>query len=107
MTIDVTDPDCITLAEACRILPRGRNNARPHLSTLIRWVKVGAVALDGRRVKLCGQRCGAKWVTSKSALAEFSKELTGQIHDTAPLQTPSRKRREDADTARELAAIGL
>ena len=106
-SIDVTDPNTLTLAEACRILPRGRNNARPHLSTLIRWITLGAVARDGRRVRLAACRCGSKWLTSRAALMAFTKELTGQIEDAAGVQSPTRKNREDQATARELESRGL
>ena len=83
--IDIMGDDTLTLAEACRVLPRGRRGARPHLSTLIRWIIDGSVARDGRRVRLSAVRVGGKWITSRVALREFSEALTqtGESPDPA------------------------
>ena len=44
--IDVTSDDALTLTEVCKLLPRGRNGSRPHLSTVLRWILGGAIALN-------------------------------------------------------------
>src|SRR5262245_19064449 len=74
--IDVTSEDVLTLFHATKILPPGRNGARPHIGTLLRWIMQGAVAPDGRRIKLEAIRYGSKWLTSKAALQAFCEALT-------------------------------
>jgi hypothetical protein len=109
--IDVTSDDTLTLREACRLLPHGRNGARPHLSTLLRWILRGAPAPDGRRVKLAAVRCGAKWITSREALREFSLALTPAPASDEPVSPPPRspgqRRRASARAAEQLERAGI
>jgi hypothetical protein len=107
--IDVTSHDTLTLAEACRILPKGRKGSRPHLSTIIRWITAGAPARDGRRVTLAAVRCGGKWITSRAALREFAAALTPALSDTpgTPPRTPGQRQRATARAARELEKLGI
>jgi hypothetical protein len=109
--IDITSDDTLTLAEACRILPRGRNGSRPHLSTILRWILHGAPAPDGRRVKLAAVRCGAKWITSRTALREFVAALTprvdGEPAPAPPPRTPTQRQRANERAARELEKAGM
>ncbi len=111
MSIDITSPDTMTLTEACRILPRGRNGSRPHLSTVLRWIMHGATAPDGRRVKLAGVRCGAKWVTSRAALQQFVEALTPRTDtgaDPIPTpRTPGQRQRSSERAAKHLARAGI
>ncbi len=74
--IDVTADDVLSLTEACRLLPRGRNGSRPHLTTLLRWIREGIKVQDGKRVRLSAVRFGGKWVTSRTALQDFAAALT-------------------------------
>jgi len=107
--IDITSDDTLTLAEACRILPRGRNGSRPHLSTILRWILRGAPAPDGRRIKLAALRCGSKWVTSRTALREFAAALTPRL-DTEPApppRSPTQQRRASERAASELTKNGI
>ena len=46
--LDITTEDTLTLTDACKVLPRGRNGARPQLSTLLRWVLEGVRGLGCR-----------------------------------------------------------
>jgi len=87
--IDVTNSDTLTLTEACRVLPPGRNGSRPHLSTLLRWIMHGVPAPDGRRVRLAAVRMGGKWLISRAALADFAEALTPRLDtEPAPAWTP-------------------
>jgi hypothetical protein len=105
--IDPLSDDCITLTEACRLMPRGRRGSRPHLSTLLRWIMHGAPGRDGQRVRLSATRCGARWLTSRSAIRDFCDRLTARMEDLPPAMTPTRKRREDELTATELSEMGI
>jgi hypothetical protein len=107
--IDVTSNDTLTLAEACRLLPRGRNGSRPHLSTVLRWILSGCPAPDGRRVKLAAVRCGAKWVTSRAALQEFVDALTPRqdLEPAPPPRTPGQRRRASERAAEQLEKAGF
>jgi hypothetical protein len=107
--IDVTAGDTLTLAEACRLLPRGRNGSRPHLSTLVRWITRGTPGPDGRRVRLAAVRVGGKWVTSRAALQEFAAELTPRPSDIAapPPRTPRQRDRAAAGAAKKLEEVGI
>ena len=106
--IDITSDDTMTLTEACRILPRGRNGAKPHISTLVRWITDGAPATDGRRVRLSAVRVGGKWITSRAALREFSALLTPHLEpDMPPPLTPSKRRREEEERGKRLEKVGI
>jgi hypothetical protein len=106
--IDVTSDDTLTLAEACRVLPRGRHGSRPHLSTILRWILRGAPAPDGRRVKLDAVRCGAKWVTSRAALREFAAALTPAIETPRSLpRTLGQRQRASERAAKLLNEVGI
>jgi hypothetical protein len=107
--IDITSDDTLTLTEACRVLPRGRNGSRPHLSTVLRWILQGAPAPDGRRVKLAACRVGAKWITSRAALREFSAALTPRSDgESAPLpRTPCQGTRASERAAKALERAGI
>ena len=105
--IDPLSEDCITLTEACRLMPRGRRGSRPHLSTLLRWIMYGAAGRDGQRVRLAAIRCGGRWLTSRAAIREFCERLTARIEDLPPPMTPTCKRRDDERTAAALAEEGI
>jgi hypothetical protein len=107
--IDVTSDDTLTLAAACRLLPRGRNGAKPHLSTILRWILQGAKAPNGERVRLEACRLGGRWLTSKDAIQRFCNRLTPQL-DTpaAPAPRSPGQRRHAAERAeKELGRIGI
>ena len=44
--IDPLSDDVLTLAQLCTELPRGRRGAKPHISTAVRWIEVGAGPRD-------------------------------------------------------------
>jgi Protein of unknown function (DUF1580) len=107
--IDVTADDTLSLAEACRLLPRGRKGTKPHLSTLVRWILHGSSAPDGRRVKLAAVRCGGKWITSRGALREFCAALTPKAGDipTSPIRTPGQRQRASERAGKRLEGVGI
>jgi hypothetical protein len=107
--INITSEDTLTLTQACALLPRGRNGAKPHLSTLIRWITRGAPGPDGRRVKLAAVRIGAKWITSRAALQEFATALTPLLdNEESPLPvTVKRRSKANERTARTLEKLGI
>jgi hypothetical protein len=109
MNIDIISDDTLTLAEACRLLPRGRNGARPHLSTILRWILDGAPAVGGERVRLAALRVGGKWVTSRAALQAFAEALTPASRTCMPSQvrTPTQRQRDLKRTERNLDNNGI
>jgi hypothetical protein len=109
--IDVTSPDTLSLTAACALLPRGRNGAKPHISTLLRWILDGTPAPDGRRVRLAAARLGSKWVTTRTALKQFVEALTPRIGagtESAPTsRTPAQRARAATRAGEELDRIGI
>jgi hypothetical protein len=106
--LDITTEDTLTLTDACKVLPRGRNGARPQLSTLLRWVLEGVRGLDGRLVRLEAVRLGRKWVTSRQALQRFTTALTSGLENppTSPPPRTARQRRRASEQAdRELEKV--
>jgi len=107
--IDVQTEKLISLKEASRILPTGRRGQPFHISCLLRWILVGANRYDGERVRLDGVRIGARWVTSKEALARFAEQLTPASTDAAPAppRTPLARTRAVNCASRRLEADGI
>lgn len=68
-----SDEPLITLTAASQLkwLPCRRNGARPHLSTLLRWVLVG---VGGKRLE--ARRVGHTWCTTERSLRDFFAALT-------------------------------
>jgi hypothetical protein len=66
--IDLENDDCIGLEEVIERLPRF-GGKRIHLSTVIRWIRVG---LNG--VKLDAAKLGARHVTTWPAVQRFLRE---------------------------------
>jgi hypothetical protein len=105
--LDITTEDTLTLSDASKILPRGRNGARPQLSTLLRWALDGVHGLDGRLVRLEAVRLGRKWVTSRQALQRFVGALTPAPRDNSaspPTRTPRQRQQASERAARRLEA---
>jgi len=102
--IDVNTEQLISLSEALRILPPGRRNKRPHLSTILRWIWHG---VDGVKLEAC--RIGGRWLTSKQALQRFSEALTPDAADTAPAvpRAPATRQRESDRAGRALDKVGI
>ena len=108
--LDITTEDTLTLTDACKVLPRGRNGARPQLSTLLRWVLEGVRGLDGRLVRLEAVRLGRKWVTSRAALQRFAAALTPALSDATSSprpRSPTTRRRAAEKAGQSLEEIGI
>jgi len=111
LDIDPTSDDAVSLTDACRLLPRGRNGSKPHLSTLLRWIRIGVPGPDGQRVKLAALRCGGKWITSRAALREFAAALTPRVEsDSQPSpvpRSPRARRRASERAAAKLESMSV
>ena len=94
--IDLENDELLTLAEACRLLPK-----TPSPATLWRWRTKGVV-VNGQRVQLECVRVGGAWHTTKKAFADFlrrqTEAATGRESETA--ERPVR-------TERKLGEAGL
>src|SRR5262249_18983617 len=107
--IDPSTETSISLSEAGQRCPPGRNNARPGLSTVLRWVLVGCRGPNGERVKLRAGRIGGKGFTSEEALRELMEALKARLDGEPPaaLRTASQRRRASERAARELEKMGV
>jgi len=106
--IDPSTEKAISLNEAGRRLPPGRNGAKPWLPTLLRWIHQGCKGPGGKTIKLRAGRCGGKWFTSEEALREFVEALTPRLDsEPAPSRTPTARRRaiEQADRVCDQAGV--
>jgi hypothetical protein len=106
--IDPSTETTISLTEAGRRCPPGRNGARPALSTVLRWILSGCRGPCGETIKLRAGRCGGKWFTSEEALREFIERLTPHMDDeAAPASRTPRQRKLAAESARrEMESLG-
>lgn len=106
--IDVFSESMLTITQACRILPTGRNGARPQFTTLWRWIRDGLKAPDGHLVKLEAIRIGCKWMTSREALARFFQRLTPAEQVAPPsVRSPSARNRDAERAGQALAKKGI
>ena len=67
----------MTLDAATGEFGRHRGGKPPCLRTVMAWVRSGFRRPDGSRVYLDGVKVGARWVTSREAVARFIVELAG------------------------------
>lgn len=106
---DLTAEKPIPLAEACKLVPPGRQGKRTHLSTLLRWIFAGARNPAGERVKLQAIRLGGRWMTSRESLQRFAEALTPRTDQPAPAtpRTPTARQRASERAAKQLEAIGI
>jgi hypothetical protein len=109
MMIDLTAESPLSLAQAAKLVPPGRNGKRTHLSTILRWILHGAKAPDGELVRLDGASLGGRWLTSASALQRFSEKLT-PVLDRPPtngVRTARSRERAAERAGRELELRGI
>jgi hypothetical protein len=106
--IDLSLERPISLQEAARILPAGRNGQPVHLSCVLRWILDGAKGPSGDRVRLDGLRVGGRWITSREALQRFAEALTPRT-DTTPTtpRTPTARTRACDRAGKRLEAAGM
>ena len=103
--IDLSNEQTLSLQQACRMLPRGRRGAIPHLSTVLRWILNGIKGPQGTRIKLEAVRLGSRWVTSVEALQRFADRLTPSGDDDRSLpvsRSTGARQRASNRAAREL-----
>src|SRR5262245_47910434 len=105
----LTDETLISLSEVCRLLPTGRNGAKPALGTVLRWILNGSRAPDGTLVKLEACRVGSKWVTSREAIARWTAQLTPRTSDdpVSPPRTIRQRQRAAERAEKELERMGI
>jgi hypothetical protein len=106
--MSLTDETLISLPEVCRLLPPGRNGAKPALGTVLRWILTGAKAPSGELVQLEAVRIGGKWLTSREALGRWGDRLTPRTGSppSAP-RTPRQRRRAAEQAEQELQQLGI
>ncbi|MFM8270920.1 MAG: hypothetical protein ACKODX_01085 [Gemmata sp.] len=69
-----TTAGLMTVKQAATMLP-GRTGGNPTATTVGRWVRVGAVAADKRRVRLRATRVGSSYFVAPADLTAFLAEL--------------------------------
>lgn len=105
--IKLNEEGVISLTEAARLVPSGREGRPVNVSTLYRWALkgVGGVRLDAVRI-------GSRWYTSKEALQRFTERLTTQSLPEEEEQkpsprTPTRRKAEQENVQRQLKEYGV
>ena len=69
--IDIAKEPLLTMAQAARLRPLGRNGRPTHPSTVYRWISHGL-----RGIRLEAIRLGGTTYTSREALQRFADSLT-------------------------------
>lgn len=107
--IDLSNEATLSLPEAAKLIPVGRQGRPLNISTLLRWILSGAKAPDGEVVRLDAIRLGSRWITSKEALARFSERLTPRMNaETQPKpRTPTQRQHASRRAARALEKAGI
>jgi hypothetical protein len=106
---EIEDGEGETLSRAARRVPRTRQDKAVGLSCLFRWVTVGVLGPDGRRVKLEAARLAGKWVTTPGAIRRFVAAQTPRL-DPEPApdhRSPGKRQRAAERAAKELERLGL
>jgi hypothetical protein len=87
----------LSISQAARLLPPGREGKPVHPSTVLRWILAGSGG-----VRLEARRMGSRWVTSREALDRFSAALTARAlgEPVAPTST-AQVGRGESDRARQ------
>src|SRR4051794_30086728 len=73
---EVVPPLYITVAQAARGLPPGRNGRPTHVSTIIRWITTGTISPAGETVHLRAVRMGGRWLTTREWVDDYARRLT-------------------------------
>jgi hypothetical protein len=106
----ILDENPISLEAAARVVPPARGGDRCHISTLVRWIRKGALAPNGSRARLEAIRLGGRWLTSRAAIQRFCEALTPRLDtDTAPsrpTRTPRQADRASVQAGERLAEAG-
>jgi hypothetical protein len=109
--IDLASETTFPLTKACGLVEPARAGAKTHISTLVRWITVGARGPGGQRIRLEAVRLGGRWLTSREALQRFADRLTPQLDQgttSAPTpRTPTARQRAAERAAKELERCGI
>lgn len=107
--IDVANESCLSLAQAAKLIPAGRQGRPTSMATVFRWVLMGAQGPGGQRIRLEAVRMGGRWITSKEALQRFAERLTPRFDDGpgVKMRTPLQRKRALERAERELERAGI
>lgn len=104
--VEVVTTLYLSLQQAAKRLPPGRNGRPVHVSTIIRWITQGARSPSGEIVRLQAVRLGSRWLTSAEFLDDFARRLTPSFGEpSASSIAPAR--RKDLGKVGELDAAGI
>lgn len=99
--------DGLPLSAAAREFPGHRGGRALNPATVHRWAHKGVRGPDGRLVKLAVVRVGARWLTTRGAVARFAAELTAAAAPpAAPPRSPAARARASKAAAAELEKLG-
>jgi Protein of unknown function (DUF1580) len=84
---DIFSESSISIGEAAKLFPGRRPGKTLNFSTIWRWIRGGIRTRSGQVVRLEACRLGARWVTSREAIARFSARLTRSAASSA-IATP-------------------
>ena len=97
-------------AAAGRSIPGYRSNPTTNSATVFRWITKGTRVANGRLIKLEAVRVGARWLTSRGAVARFVSALTAAANPdatpTSPVRTPAARRKASSNATAELKRRG-
>lgn len=107
---EIQSGEGLSLSAAGRLFPGHRGGATVDPSTVFRWVTRGTT-VRGRAVKLEAVRAGARWLTSRGAVARFVAALTDAAVPASDTpvptsRTPSARSRAAEAAGRELRRRG-
>ena len=98
LLVDSESDPMITLSAAARLFPgEGKKGVSP--TSVYRWGRRGLPLADGRVIKLKMWRIGRKWVTTRSALAEFIELQQPDVADQDVFPRTASQRRNASDQA--------
>jgi len=108
MSIDILNETILSLRDAAKLVPPYRIGRPVSFNCVLRWILDGSRAVNGQTVKLEAVRLGARWVTSREALARFAQALTPTMKDrtAGPAPTTKQRRKQADHAASELAKMG-
>jgi hypothetical protein len=98
----------ISIPGACRLVPSTRGDKPTHVSTMIRWIKLGTRSYSGRRVRLQACRAGGRWVTTRTWLSDFFAALTPKFEAVPPPpRSPGKRAKASERAAAKLQEMGI
>jgi Protein of unknown function (DUF1580) len=95
----------LTLGQAAKMVP-GSMGQKANPSTLFRWVRDGARAVDGRRVHLESLRCGGRILTTQAALRRFMLALSERAEVIPAPRSAAEARRASERAEKRLIEMG-